>query len=73
MVPLYTAPSQMTAVVPFSISFILIKGMLIQLAPATAANGTSLPKMGGSLATEAFNERAVPKAPPVANKYDCPN
>ena len=50
-----------------------MNGMLMQLAPATAAKGTNLPKMGGSFVTEALSDRAVANAPPVANMYDCPN
>jgi len=46
---------------------------LTQLAAATAANGTSLPTIGGIVLVKAFNPRAVTSAPLVASTYDVPS
>eukprot|EP00095_Tigriopus_kingsejongensis_P005594 snap_masked-scaffold12_size759060-processed-gene-6.3 protein:Tk05594 transcript:snap_masked-scaffold12_size759060-processed-gene-6.3-mRNA-1 annotation:"rna-directed dna polymerase from mobile element jockey-like" len=58
---------------PFSNSLRRINGMLMELAAETATNGTSLPTKGGSDLTMALRVRAVPKAPPVAARYEVPS
>ena len=55
---------------PFLSSNCRIKGMLTQLAAATAQKGTNRPIKGGECLTKEFSPKAVAKAPPVAATYD---
>ena len=55
---------------PFSSSVLLMAGTLMQLAAATAANGTKRPTMGGRFFTRRLSPSAVVHAPVVAAMYD---
>ena len=60
----------LTDILPFLSSNCRIKGMLTQLAAATAQKGTNRPIKGGECLTKELSPKAVAKAPPVAATYD---